>query len=484
MPKPTPTASPNVLVFICDQLRSDALGCYGNPIIQTPEIDALAESGCRFENAHVCQPLCVPQRCSMLTGLHPSVHGSMINGVVLPEHFPVYPEVFRTAGYQTFAAGKLHFGPISRFPEGKAYKDPESYSARELLEPGEISRGLPYYGFEQVQAVEGFYSPYTQSIARNHPEWLDAVNHLGPFDEDGAFQTCRSPVSEEQHRTTWTADRTIEFLETRDKSRPFMAHCSFYDPHHPFDPPEPFDRMYSPEDLPDPLPLMESLPAYVEQFCDQDNGENGKSFATHTSDDWKVQAACYYGMISLIDKNVGRVMQALRDSGELENTVVIFVADHGELLGDRGIGLKGEFHYQSLVNVPFIISYPSLVEAGSVNSGLVMAYDLMPTILELCQLPRQRCTAQSLLPILQGQSSGRDAVLVEGPGVRTVVDERYRFSVHLDRDVVELYDLQEDPEEHYNISQHAPKIRARMMEKLVRVMADARRPLAEPIGRW
>jgi arylsulfatase A-like enzyme len=462
----------------------DALGCYGNPIVKNPAIDAIAAAGCRFDKAYVCQPLCVPQRCSMITGLHPSVHGSMINGVVLPEHFPVYPEIFQSAGYETFAAGKLHFGPISRFPEGKAYKDPESYSARELLEPGEISRGLPYYGFEQVQAVEGFYSPYTQFIARNHPEWLDAANHLGPFEADGAFQTCTSPIPEEHHRTTWTADRTIDFLKNRDKDRPFMAHCSFYDPHHPFDPPESFSRMYHPDDMPDPLLALEALPDYVQAFCDQDNGEYGKSFSRHDREDWKVMAAHYYGMISLIDKNIGRVMEALQECGELENTVVVFVADHGELLGDHGIGTKGEFHYQSLVKVPFIISYPPMIEAGNVNDGLVMTYDLMPTILDLCRLPRQRCTAQSLLPMLQDRAPGRDAVLIEGPGVRTVVDERYRLSVHMDRDLTELYDLKEDPGEHYNISASAPEIKSRMMEKLVHAMAAARRPLAEPIGRW
>jgi len=297
---------PNIVVFITDQHRQDALGCNNNPIIKTPNIDAIAREGINFRNAYANQPLCLPSRSSMITGLYPSVHRSTINGIPLDNKLPVYPELLRHNGYQTFASGKMHLSPISR-----SFNIPPD-------EPGEVPNKLPYYGFEKVAFVEGYKSQYLKMIKSKYPKLYKNACHRHPFEPNGIFQTyAPNPITEDIHRTTWIAENAIKFIEQRNKKKPFLLHCSFWDPHHPFDPPAPFHKMYNPDDMKLPIPMVKnkkSLANCLLKWHKKDHGKDGKAFKEYTIDDWKQMKAYYYGMISLIDKNVGKVMDYLKEN--------------------------------------------------------------------------------------------------------------------------------------------------------------------------
>jgi arylsulfatase A-like enzyme len=469
--------TPNIVVFIADQLRSDALGCYGNKYVKTPNIDALAKEGVTFENAYVCQPLCVPQRCSMISGLYPSVHGSSKNGIPLDKSLPVYPEILRQSGYQTFAAGKMHLGPISR-----GFDDPP-------YEPGEAPSQMPYYGFEQVEFIEGESSGYMKMLNENGYPCDNPHDHLR-YDENGPFQTAVDALPEELNRSTYVADKSIDFLENRDKSKPFLMHCSFWDPHHPFVVPETYKDMYDPDEMPSPIAFseedFENLPEHFKTYRKSDRGKQGKSFEEHTEANWKKMKAYYYGMISLMDKNIGRVMDALKKDGLEDDTVIIFVSDHGEILGDHGIALKGNFHYDSLIKVPLIIRMPEKVKERRVE-GKVMSYDIMPSILELAgtAVPK-RITAKSLMPLLEEKEYDfRECVMTEAPGTCTVVKNRYKMSMHFKSDEKEFYDLENDPQETKNLwSDGDDKIKIDMLAACAKAMKEAQKPTEKPIGRW
>ncbi len=469
---------PNILIFITDQHRFDALGCNGNPVIKTPNIDKLAATGINFQNAYVCQPICLPQRNSMLTGLYPSAHKSIVNGIGLDKSLPVYPELLRQSGYQTYAAGKMHLSPIARGFDNPPY------------EPGEIPDAYPYYGFEKIDFVEGENSPYLQMLNNNGFE-LKNPNDCLQYDPDGPFQVISGTIPEPLHRSTWTAERTIDFLAKRDPDKPFLAHCSFWDPHHPFDPSEPFDTMYNSADIPLPVDynsLMQELPAHFKRYAEEDRKTSGKSFANHTPQDWQRMIAHYYGTISLIDKNVGKVIKALKDHNLYENTAIFFVADHGELLGDHGLALKGPFMYQPLIKVPFIFSYPAMQSDADFN-GMVMTYDLMPTILELANLvPPEQITAQSLLSQINGIVKPRNLVMIEnfseGLSAKTIITDQFKLTCYLETDEGDLFDLKNDPQELVNLWETELGVKAKLLQQLNQLQIKTVKPSPKPISKW
>jgi len=467
---------PNILVFIVDQLRCDSLGCNDNPRISTPNIDSLAAKGTSFDNAYVCQPVCTPQRNSMLTGLYPSAHGCARNGIALDESFPVYPELLRQSGYQTFASGKMHLSPISR-----GFDDPP-------YEPGEAPDEFPYYGFEEVEFIEGEESGYVKML-NQHGFDCKNPNELLQFVSDGPYQTCVDPIPENLHRTTYVADKAIDFIEKRDSGKPFLLHCSFWDPHHPFAVPEPYDKVYDPEKMQPPIPYEKKdfaeLPVHFKACHEKEWDNHGASFKDHDVALWKKMKAHYYGMISLIDKNVGRVIESLRKNNVEDDTVVIFVSDHGELLGDHGLALKGSYHYQSLIKVPLIIKIPGQNNAGKRIGEPMMSYDIMPTILEFAGVaPPERITAKSLNPFFEGRGQGREAILVEAPDARTIVKGNLKMIYHLKTGEGQLYDLSADPDEKVNLWNERKDLKAELFEAALTEVARSKMPARQPIGPW
>jgi arylsulfatase len=480
---------PNVLFITADQLRKDALGCYGNEVIQTPNIDALAGQGVCFDKMFAAYPVCAPNRSSIVTGRYPTIHRVRSNGIRLPKSELTLMEILRTAGYRTYGSGKMHFAPQWKFPpDGSSIIDPEPSLAIDP-QPGEDE--FPWHGFDHVSITEDHrIGPYAEYLARHGYNVWDEL-HSASYPQHA---TIRSPFPEEHHQTTWITDRAIEYLERHPDGHPFFLWASYVHPHHPFNPPAPYDTMYNPKDM--PLPVwrgseVENWPeAYREKCFATEGGHEAVGMCNLKDEDWRRIKAYYYGMISLIDKNVGRLYEALEKKGCLENTVIIFTADHGENLGDHHLLFKGTM-YDCVTNVPFIVSRPGNSCAGARRELLASSIDIMPTVLGLTGVEEPQPSpiqGASLAPALEDQDHRlRDALLIEDGGMRrSVRTHDALLTWHGPGVQGELYDLVRDPDCLDNLWDR-PAAAARqstLLHLLIQLMTQNVDPLPPREGPW
>jgi len=423
---------PNVLVFMADQLRHDHLSCAGNDVVETPNVDTLAADGVRCERAYVANPLCMPARASLFTGLPPREHGVRTNGIPLPEDAPHLVEAFRAAGYRTHAAGKLHHHNYSLpldhtaalLERGEMTLDeiPSAFQERveeirEQLAGGDAVRPdapaaeafpesafmwnsgrleslpEPYYGFESTDFVgahgDGVYGEYRNWLAETHPESLERLARGHPDNESaGADDAWRWALPPEHHYDHWVADRAREFLRTAGED-PFFLFCSFPDPHHPYAAPEPWASEYDPAEVALPTRRegeLDDLPPFYRTAHEDDDVElSGLLSSSRTSDAvLREMVAITYGMVSFVDHQVGRVLETLAAEGLHDDTIVLFCSDHGDMMGDHWMLRKGPFHFQGLLRTPMVWRWPGELPAGEVVEGLVSALDVAPTLYDLC----------------------------------------------------------------------------------------------------
>lgn len=484
------TRKPNFLYIMVDQHRADWLGCYGHPVVKTPNIDALAEKGTRFDEFHVATPVCMPNRASFMTGRMPSVHGLRYNGCTLPERANTFVDVLKADGYATATIGKSHLqpftdmqaqhpdpglnGPISEAwkPEAGAYdrEEPERY-----VDGDRYEFPTPYYGFDHVDMVTGHGDRagghYRQWFRNKHPDWKDLCD---PANQLPHSYTCpqayRTPIPEESYPTAYTKERATEYLMSRaGKDQPFFAFVSFSDPHHPFNPPGKYWDMYDPDDfeLPSrfedhenpPPPLLEARHVF-------ENGGGQKTPQTaFMAPDREVREAMALtaGMITMIDDAVGDIIQSLKDAGQYDNSVIIFNSDHGDYMGDFNMLLKGAWATRSINRVPMIWSDPK-DRAPRTTSGLASTIDIAATILERVGLdPYFGMQGKSFLSCVHGAEQHRNSLLIEyndgltrmgfdkPARVRSVVSGNWQFSVYKGQDWGELYDLKNDPRQTRNL---------------------------------
>lgn len=463
------TERPNILLITSDQQHWDTIGTT-NPRIQTPALDRLANEGTRFNRAYCPNPVCSPSRSSLITGLYPSVHGCWTIGVKLPEDVPTVGDTFMANGYATNLIGKAHFQPLASTPEET------SLEAQPTLRDLDFWRGFtgPWYGFEHVE------------VARNHGDESHAGQHYAIWMEEKGLTNWRDyfvkwPVDPndpirhgawelpaELHYTTWTAERTIAAIERNlEEDRPFFTWASFHDPHPPYVVPEPWASMYKPEDMEpghlDPRELA-AMPTWTrmtqEEHPDfspwqETYGNHGFHSHVHTEARLREDMAIYYGMISFMDQQIGRILDALDRLGIAENTIVVFTTDHGHFLGQHGLIAKGPFHYEDMLRLPFLVRAPGRVPAGAQTDALQSLVDLAPTFLTAAGiLVPGMMQGVSQLDVWEGKTDKvRDSVIVENRHqptavhLRTYIDERYKMTVYRGRDEGELYDLDEDPGE-------------------------------------
>jgi arylsulfatase A-like enzyme len=391
---------PNFLFICVDQMQASCLSAAGHPDVKTPNIDRLAENGIRFERAYCENPICTPSRLSILTGLSSRQHGVYGNGRLVPHTMKTMVSVLKEAGYRTHASGKLHLQPwdvekCRRKRNGK--KVPELFSSEDdILWREKVINNIPdgYFGFETADFVEGhgdyIGGHYIEWLETEHPEWAVPRNGMyrqkwrSEFAPDtvhpgsiGACYKMRLPA--EIHYNTWIADRSIDFLESTEG--PFFLWCSFPDPHHPFAAVEPYNIMYDPDSVILPQTWdhnieesssLHSIPQNIKGFPMKQFNEKGlRNILTQT-----------YGMISHIDDCIGRVMDTLVRCGHRDNTIVVFIADHGEYLGSHHLVTKGPFPFEELMRVPFIWCDSEMQCAGRVEETLVSLLDIAPTVLE------------------------------------------------------------------------------------------------------
>mgnify|MGYP000128984029 FL=1 len=462
---------PNVLMIVCDQLRKDALGCYGNQICETPNIDKLAARGVCFDNTFAALPVCAPNRGSIMTGRYPTVNGLRSNGIVLPHDETTLMDVLRHRGYTTYGAGKMHIEPQWRYPGGS---DPRPELA---VNPQPDPWEMPWHGFDYVQVTEdNRVGPYGEYLERHgYDVWTDPHSFTFP-----QHITQQSAYPEEHHQTTWVADWSIEYLQQHPEDRPFFMYTSFVDPHHPFTPPAPYDTMYKPEDMPPPFwneKELERWPeGYISKYYNEEHGHEAIGMHKLQDSDWQRIKAYYYGMVSLIDKQVGRLISTLEERGMLDNTIIVFTSDHGEMLGDRHLCFKGTL-FDEVTSVPLIYADPRDGHQNERREQLTSSIDLMPTILASAgvDIP-QSVQGMSLLPAVADESHElRDALLIQESAVRrTVRTHEAQLSWHGEGKHSELYDLTRDPNCVDNLwnRPEAAQLQQAMMEKLLRVMTE------------
>ena len=514
---------PNVLVFVTDQQRADWLGCAGDPVLDTPHIDRIAAAGVRFSRAYCANPVCMPSRATLVTGLLPSDHGVRANGINLSRQAVVLPEILRRAGYRTALLGKPHFScwwaTPERTPNIDRYDPAALPESRHLWDRRIITR-LParYLGFEEAAFVGGHsasvFGEYLHWLEDHHPRAAADITGRASVRSSLHRESYYSPVPEELYYTEWITERAVQAIDRCSGAAPFFLWCSYPDPHQPFGPPAPWHSRYHAHDMPRPeawdddrslMPPHHQLDYYAhrERVAGGPLPADDRSLAQIAE-----MRALAYGMVGLVDQGVGRILDHLQRKGRLDNTIVVFLSDHGELMGDHGILFKGPYHYQGVLRVPLLVSWPDGgVRAGHTAGGLVSLLDLVPTLLELTGVPYPeepfadwrgpeaaqtagersmydgvpRLPGKSLVPLLTGGAGAvQDAVLIEndedyrGVSLRTLVTDRAIYTRYRGNRHGELFDLGVDPVQRFNrwADPGAAALRAEMEGRLLDKIVD------------
>ena len=450
---------PNILWICTDQQRFDSLGCYGNTIVDTPNIDGLAEYGARFSRAYSQCPICTPSRASFMTGRYPTAHRVFRNG---NDYFPpsetLVSKTFADAGYVCGLVGKLHLSRAS----GRVEKRPDDgYQFYQWSHH-------PYPDWEEGHAYDQWLQDEKKVDPKALYEGLGKGNYYGPG------------VDAEYHQTTWCADMSMRFLE-ENREKPWLLSVNIFDPHPPFDPPKEFLDKIELNDIPAPLFDREEalkrrrLSGVAQQTpipWDPATGKplwsaaeadvSSKTSIPPKDPDFRKIRACYYAMVNLVDQQVGRILQALEESGQRENTLVIFMSDHGELLGDYGMLYKGCQFFDCMVRVPLIISWPKQIRDPLNSEALVELVDLAPTLLEAAGLDiPDSMQGRSLWPLLRGETDTHKSHVISQyydtlnlPNKThgsMCFDGRYKTMIYHDLKTGELYDLESDPDELHDL---------------------------------
>ncbi|MBT3274963.1 MAG: sulfatase-like hydrolase/transferase [Spirochaetales bacterium] len=451
----------NVILIFTDELRADALGCFGNAVVQTPNIDRLSAEGVTYRDCMVTQATCTPSRASILTGVYPSALKSRMVGCNTPDDERFLPRVFRNTGYHTASIGKIHLVP---------QKDECA-----VVESTRTGDEYDYYGFRHVDLVDGhgdrchgnLYSPWVEDTVPGYRE--KRAGKKQTRGGAGLHKRIRKwDYPAEVHSSNYIGARVTEFLKKSAlKPEPFFLHVSFPDPHHPFTVPEPYASMYAVEDLPGPIPSVmesENCPELHKSIFhgggmphDRVTGTPSDNYAAYSEDDWKEVKAIYYGMISLVDYNVGRILNALENTGQAGNTLVVFVSDHGDYLGDHGLLGKG-LHYDSSIRTPLIYRGPGVSKNLSINS-IGSTIDITPTVLDWAGVEEpEALQGISQLAALNGEgSTHRSAALTENDDdlgslkMRTVTTAEWKMVRYAGSEENELYNRIDDPDEMRNL---------------------------------
>ena len=420
----------NVLFLMSDQHRGDCIGAAGSDYVRTPNLDKLAHEGVLFVKAYSSVPSCLPARTSILTGMSPWNSGQLGYNDI-PDYPYEGPAMFTAAGYRTHAVGKNHFTPMRKT-----------------------------HGYQTVELEEGWYSKipghekcdYTIWFEKNAPGKDITASGLGPNDRRGGI----FPFEEALHPTTWTADRAVNFLKTCKDDKPWLLKVSFQRPHSPYDPPERWYKLYG--DIKIPLPV-------IGDWAEKKYGVTDGSFATDNNAAHGVfppkeiveSRRSYYASISYVDEQLGRVVQALKDRGELENTIILFTADHGEMMGDHYMWRKCR-PYEGSVRIPMIIRWPEnmgmKIRRGQTRTELVELRDVLPTFLDAAGLSKPSVMdGMSMLEILKGKK-WRKILDLEHSQIyepdnawQALTDGRYKYIYFTLTGQEQLFDLKNDPGE-------------------------------------
>ncbi|WP_165452717.1 sulfatase [Paenibacillus thalictri] len=415
----------NILFLFTDQQRYDTLEELGNPIIKTPALNRLVKEGVAFTRAYSPCPVCVPARYAMHTGQLPHRTNCTVNES-MPDGRASFMEILQEHGYQTHGVGKMHFTFT-----GKDGDTPWGFESRDYSEEGGLEDDFKAFlrenGYGHVHDPQGVRS---EMYYIPQPSQLPA--HL--------------------HNTHWVADRSIDFLKRRDETRPFMLMTSFIKPHPPFENPTPWNKLYRGPEMPLPKRPQDSegLITYWNKF------QNRYKYRDQGIDDhlFRAMKAAYYGAISFVDYQIGRLLAYMEEAGLLDNTLILFSSDHGELLGDYHCVGKRSF-LDAAARIPMIMVHPDLPKNVRCDKPVSLV-DILPTFLQAANIePKITYSGDSLIDIASG-SVERERIFAqynrEEYGVYMSVTERYKYMYSAPDDMEWLFDLKVDPDETRNLS--------------------------------
>ena len=432
----TAKSKPNILYLMTDQHRGDCLGCAGNAAIQTPHLDALAADGALFSNAYSSTPSCTPARSAILTGLSPWHHGMLGYGRVAGQYPFELPQALRDAGYYLFGIGKMHWYP---------QKKRRGYHGLLVDESGRAE-------------TPGFVSDYRLWFREQAPDLDPDATGIGWND----YRAKAYALPERLHPTTWTADRAVDFIRRYDRPEPFLLKVSFARPHSPYDPPERFTDMYRVEDMPAPC-----VGDWAQRYAP--HAEPPKPSLWHG--DLGVRQAkesrrAYYGSITFIDEQIGRILKGLKRRGLYDNTLIVFFADHGDMLGDHHLWRK-TYAYEGSAKVPMILRWPKSMAAdrqrGTTLPQPVELRDVLPTFLDAAGAPiPNHLDGKSMLELVRGHTKGwrpyvdlEHSMCYNKDHWTALTDGRIKYIYYAYDGREELFDLERDPAERRDLA-HEP----------------------------
>lgn len=420
---------PNVLLIITDQQQKKTISSFGGKTIETPGIDKIAENGMLFTRAYTTCPLCAPARSSLFSGMHISRSGVPVNDddarmIQLDDSIVSFSDVFKNFGYKCGYFGKWHIGRES----------------------------MPQHGF-----FDGWFV----HLRNSYENWLER-NNMFNFPEDVKGLSRRGLVPFELAHDTVCTDKAIQFMKNSNKDTPFLCVCSLRAPHDPYI--GPFDNYLDPEGVETPENYYDDLKtkpfhqriSWAKKIAEKMNISNKNNLNRII--------AQYFGLVKLVDKNIERLLETLDSLKLTDNTIIMFVSDHGDMMGSHGLMMKGPFMYEETNNIPFAISYPNVIPQG-ISNELISMVDCAPTLLEYAGLPvpksmEGRSLKQLIDQIKNNKSiSWRDKIISESYEsysqrcpIWNITTKQWKYNYYFG-DIDELYNLDEDPLEMNNLAQ-------------------------------
>jgi choline-sulfatase/uncharacterized sulfatase len=451
---------PNILLLYSDQHNARTLGCYGNDEVQTPNLDKLANEGLYFNNAYTQNPICTPSRMCILSGQYPHNFGSYGLMGKAPDNLPNVFSHLKKQGYTTGMAGKTHIptgwvmDSCDFLGDGYGFERPVT---EKNFEESEGCQGVTSDDYSQYLLDKGLLQDRDDKILH---EWYEMHKH----NSGQGIDARPSKLSKDDTIEAWSAQKAIEFINrANNKKQPFFFWMTVPRPHQTYAPAKEFWELYNENDL--------TLPPNSEDRLESRH-KNSKKMQTYfqESEDWRIfdpkdwdsarrrVLKGYYAAVSQMDDAMGRVINHLKELGQLENTIIVYTSDHGEFAGEHGMLEKAPgIGFRCVTRVPLIYSWKGHLEEKQVRDALVESIDFLPTVCALAGLePPDWVDGKNIKKIFETDEELRDIAVTENPYTKTIHTKKYKFTQYLPEmqdgeDFGELYDIQNDPWEENNL---------------------------------
>ncbi len=442
----------NILFIFSDQHRHDVMGCAGHPLVQTPNLDAIAGRGVRFSNTWCQSPICQPSRASVITGRYAHELGVIHNTGGFDPEWPTVMKQLQRVGYETASIGKTHYH--------ESYQAPQEGGEIDMREQIDFVRAFGWdYVLEEFDKYLHVHTrlktPYTEHLREQgmlaaYRQQIKDVFRLTPTHWRGETGV----LPQELDLTSFLADEATSWLKSRNKQQPFFLKLAFVQPHVPLIDDPDWAAYYADADI--KVPDLKAAEIPNEVWGEYLSGLDKHSQAqTMNADFVRSGIRHYLGMVSLIDQKIGEVLATLKALGQLEDTWIVYCCDHGEMLGEHRLWAKMNF-YRGSVQVPLIVSPPGGMDGTTIDS-LTELTDVTATLADIggAQAP-DGCHGVSLLPALRGLPTGRDFLHSRIGNYAGIRDQQYRFTAQVKNETAcELFDLVNDPGETRNLVNEA-----------------------------